>query len=334
MLLGLSALFVEACAAFFSVYGLSKLFSGATTAVITMAASLELAKVVTASFLYRYWDTTHFLQKLYMTCAVLVLIVITSIGIYGFLSNAFQSSTIGIEKQTAQVSLYGQEVSRLTKDKETIQLEKRELQTNLNTELRGFALSDTSRRYVDAGYRSRAVKRYQPSIDEKEKQIQSITKRLEELTTKVSDTKVQMIETGADVGPIIFVAKLFNTEISTVVQYLIFIFISVFDPLAIVLVLATNKAWIEMQSVHIPLVPTPTNDVSTHESINVDDRRKLKERFDQLFAPLFDPPKKYSLDKQVPVVSSEPVEPDELIEPVKNHPPQGMPPSKDGTYMT
>jgi hypothetical protein len=273
ILLGLSALFVEACAAFFSVYGLSKLFSGATTAVIIMATSLEVAKVVTASFLYRHWKTIHWTMKSYMTMGLLVLITITSMGIYGFLSNAFQSSTIGIEKQTAQVSLYEQEVSRLTKDKETLQIEKRELQNNLNAELKGFAVQDSARRYVDAGYRSRAVKRYQPMIDEKEKQIRSINQRLEELSTKVSDTKVRMIETGADVGPILFVAKLFKAEISTVVQYLIFVFIFVFDPLAVVLVIATNKAWMD-------LIPK-TENVLVPKSGRVDEPKahKLKKLF-------------------------------------------------------
>jgi len=341
ILLGLTALFVETVAAFFSVYGLSKLFSGATTAVIVMAASLEVSKVVTASFLYRHWDTTHFIQKSYMVLAVLVLISITSMGIYGFLSNAFQASTVGIEKQTTQVSLYEQEVSRLTKDKEATQLEKRELQQNLNAELKGFAMSDTSRRYVDAGYRSRSMKRYQPAIDDKERQIQSINKRLEELSTKISDTKVRMIETGADVGPIIFVAKLFKAEISTVVQYLIFVFILVFDPLAVVLVIATNKAWIEMKMESTVHFSVPTNDIPIHENLSADDRRKLKDKFEQFFAP----PKKVSPPEPITTVPNEPVavvtdpvepippEPITPIMPIKNDAPHGMPPAKDATSI-
>lgn len=247
ILLGLSALFVESCAAFFSVYGLSKLFSGATTAVIVMATSLETAKVITASFLYRHWKTTNWIMKSYMSAGLLVLISITSMGIYGFLSNAFQSSTVGIETQMAQVSIYEQEVARLEKDRELFLVEKRELQSNLNTELKGFSLQDTSRRYVDVGYRSRAIRRYQPQIDEKEKQIRSVATRLDSMNAKVSASKVKIIQMGSDVGPIIFVAKLFNAPIATVVQYLIFVFILVFDPLAVVLIIATNKAWLELK---------------------------------------------------------------------------------------
>ena len=90
-LVGLSALLIAFSAAFFSVFGLSKLFAGATLSVIIMAGSLEFGKLVAASFLYRYWDKINFLQKFYMSLATIILIIITSAGIFGFLSNAYQS---------------------------------------------------------------------------------------------------------------------------------------------------------------------------------------------------------------------------------------------------
>ena len=88
-ILGLSALAISGMAAFFSVTGIAMLFSGSFFAVALMAASLEVGKLVTASFLYRYWKVVNWLQKTYMTIAVVVLIGITSMGIFGFLSNSY-----------------------------------------------------------------------------------------------------------------------------------------------------------------------------------------------------------------------------------------------------
>ena len=82
-LVGLSALLIAGSAAFFSVFGLSKLFAGAQLAVIIMAGSLEFGKLVAASFLYRYWDKINLPHKTYMTIATVILILITSAGIFG-----------------------------------------------------------------------------------------------------------------------------------------------------------------------------------------------------------------------------------------------------------
>ena len=91
-LIGFSALSVSASAAFYSVSGLSKLFAGASFEVIIMAGSLEVAKLVTASLLYQYWDTINKILRTYLTVATIVLVLITSMGIYGFLSAAYQDT--------------------------------------------------------------------------------------------------------------------------------------------------------------------------------------------------------------------------------------------------
>ena len=91
-LIGFSALSVSGSAAFYSVFGLSKLFAGASTEVIIMAGSLEIAKLVTASLLYQYWGTINKILRTYLTIATVILIIITSMGIYGFLSAAYQET--------------------------------------------------------------------------------------------------------------------------------------------------------------------------------------------------------------------------------------------------
>ena len=115
--LGISALLIAGSAAFFSVFGLSKLFAGAALSVIIMAGSLELGKLVTAAFIYRYWKQINWLQKSYMTLAVVVLIAITSAGIFGYLSNAYQGATIAFEKQSTTLFYKEDRLEQLEEDK-------------------------------------------------------------------------------------------------------------------------------------------------------------------------------------------------------------------------
>src|SRR6056300_1676139 len=104
-IIALSALSVSASAAFYSVSGLSKLFAGATFEVIVMAGSLEVAKLVIASLLYQYWDKLNKLLRVYLIIAAAVLILITSMGIYGFLSAAYQETANKAGNVDAQVTL-------------------------------------------------------------------------------------------------------------------------------------------------------------------------------------------------------------------------------------
>ena len=87
-----AALSLASSAAYYSVYGISKLFSAAAISVAIMAGTLEASKLIAATYLHRYWKKINFLFKLYLTSAVLILMIITSIGIYGFLTAAYQTT--------------------------------------------------------------------------------------------------------------------------------------------------------------------------------------------------------------------------------------------------
>jgi F0F1-type ATP synthase membrane subunit b/b' len=102
-LIGFCAFVVAGCAAFFSVRGIALLFSGAMIGVLVMASSLEIAKLVTASFLYRYWRQLKFTLKLYLTTAVIILIGITSLGIFGYLSDAFETTKNRVQNYELQI---------------------------------------------------------------------------------------------------------------------------------------------------------------------------------------------------------------------------------------
>lgn len=103
-MLGISALSVAICGAFFSVRGISLLFSGSMTAVVIMASGLEFGKLMAATYLHRFWKTTNFLMKWYLTAAVVVLMLITSLGIYGFLSDAYEKTRTDVELFETQIA--------------------------------------------------------------------------------------------------------------------------------------------------------------------------------------------------------------------------------------
>ena len=222
--LGLSALFIAGCAAFFSVFGIGKLFSGAFLSVVIMASSLELGKLVTASFLYRYWDKINLLQKVYMAAATIMLIFITSAGIFGYLSNAYQGATVEFEKQTTALLFKEEQVEQLEEDKQF-------LLNELDQQVQ--SLPDN---YITAKRKLRED--YNP-------QILSINSELLDLKKEVGELKTNLVETGVDVGPAVYLARTFNTDIDTVVKFFIFILIFVFDPLAVMLVIAYNQVLLE-----------------------------------------------------------------------------------------
>ena len=242
----ISALVVETCAAFFSVYGLTKLFSGAAISVGIMASSLELAKVVSASYLYRYWQSLGKIFKTYLSIAIIILMFITSMGIYGFMTNAFQGSTLLLEKEVAKLNLQEESLSQIKQNIDVLKQEKQQLQQNMQHELQSLVIKENTRLF-DIRQREELQTRYQKLISSKDEQLRQTQLKLDELSQFVSNSKIKMIDTGSDVGPIIFISKLFNIDISTVVQYLILLFIIVFDPLALALVIAYNKITTENQ---------------------------------------------------------------------------------------
>ena len=270
-----SSIIVEACAVFFSVYGLTKLFAGAALAIGVMATSLELAKVVSVSYVYRYWNELGKLYRTYMASAVVVLMLITSLGIYGFLSNAFQGSTLGLEKDIAKLTLQEDEISRVKEDNASIKVEKDELRNSMNAELNGLVIKEESR-YIDVNKRTGVSRRYQVLIKEKDKQLTENNKKIETLSQQITDSKVTMIDTGADVGPIVFVSRAFDVDVSTVVQYLILLFILVFDPLALALIIGFNKLIIDEDDYVLPKIITKKEE-NKLEINQITENKKIEE---------------------------------------------------------
>ena len=219
--LGIAALLIAGSAAFFSVFGLSKLFAGAALSVIIMAGSLEFGKLVTAAFLYRYWDKVNIFQKTYLMTAVITLVLITSAGIFGYLSNAYQGATVTFEKQSNALIANEDRLDQLLEDKQFL---KEELEIQVN---------DLPENYITAKRKLR--EEYNP-------RIQSVNDEILRVKGEIGELKVELVETGVDVGPAIYLARTFGTDVDSVVKFFIFILIFVFDPLAVMLVVAFNQA--------------------------------------------------------------------------------------------
>ena len=186
-----------------------------------MASSLEFGKLVAASFLYRYWDRINLLQKFYMTFATVVLVIITSAGIFGFLSNAYQGATVEFEKESTNLIFKEDRLKQLQEDKIYL---KEELDQ---------AIADLPDNYRTA--RRKLREDYQPQISE-------INKQMIDLKGEIGELKTALVETGVDVGPVIYLARTFQTDIDTVVKFFIFILIFVFDPMAVMFVISYNVA--------------------------------------------------------------------------------------------
>jgi hypothetical protein len=160
-------------------------------------------------------------MKSYLLVGVITLILITSAGIFGFLSNAYQGATIEFEKQSTTLLYKEDRLEQLEDDKVYL---KDELEQSVK------ALPDN---YPTAKRKLR--EEYNPKVLALNDQILGIKQ-------EIGDLKVSLIETGVDVGPAIYLARSFNTDIDTVVKFFIFILIFVFDPLAVSLVVAYNVA--------------------------------------------------------------------------------------------
>jgi preprotein translocase subunit SecF len=230
-LVGISAIIIAGCAAFFSVTGLGVLFSGAATSVMVMAGSLEFAKLVAATYLKQQWDEIKGFNKWYLTSAVGLLMLITSAGIFGYLSNAFQAQSLQLQQVDREILVY------------TTKIEQNTTQINqLNQQLGN--LSSTQSTILEKG---KVNNKLLSSIDKKDRQTAQINKKISDLqdenaknNEKINEIKIANLGLEKEVGGFRFIAEAFGMELKNVVKFFIFLIVIVFDPLAVALIIAFN----------------------------------------------------------------------------------------------
>ena len=255
-LVAFSALAVSATAAFYSVTGLGDLFAGASVAVIIMASTLEFSKLIIASVLYRYWKLLKIYLKIYLAVALFVLVVITSTGIYGFLSSAYQktSNKVGVvDEQLNQVEVKKKgldtKFQMLLTQKQQITKSIGDLQLGLSNnqvkykDAQGNILTSTS------SSNRKALERQLDDLSDREEDVDSkldiLTKDIEEINLQELELRTNLLSSG-DVGSLRYIAKVSGLELDIVVNYLILLLVIVFDPLELALVtvfhvITTNK---------------------------------------------------------------------------------------------
>ena len=253
-LIGFSALSVSGSAAFYSVFGLSKLFAGASTEVIIMAGSLEVAKLVTASLLYQYWDSINKILRTYLAIATVILVLITSMGIYGFLSAAYQETfnqltIVENEKKFIQqkVDFYEQDVTRYEKELQQIL----DNITSLS-EARSVSIQvkDTS---VVGGVRNTIstvdlrASQARLTIEENKRKDVNLKRDIAVDSLRTYQRQIleldNNVEVAGELGPLKYLSGLTGYPMDKIINLLLLVIIFVFDPLAVSLVIAANFAY-------------------------------------------------------------------------------------------
>ena len=247
----MAATLVAGCAAYYSVFGLSQLFAGASLAVIIMASSLEFSKVIAVSMLEKYWNRIGGALKVYLIVGVTILVCITSAGIYGFLSNAYQKTASNLEVTEAGLNVLNNKKGLFEKgisdNQKIIEYKKNRAQQLSN-------LRDRQEGRIDAAVSNSNKGKARADIDAASKEVQVLNNEIDALNlkngvlsdsvnvyaNKVIDAKAKGNSTS-EIGPLKYLAQLTGYPMDKVINWFILLLIFVFDPLAVALVIATNK---------------------------------------------------------------------------------------------
>jgi len=253
-IIALSALSVSASAAFYSVSGLSKLFAGATFEVIIMAGSLEVAKLVIASLLYQYWDTLNKILRTYLSIACTILVLITSMGIYGFLSAAYQETYQKLIVNENQIEFLENKAKFYEDDVARYDVELERISDNINILSNAKASSIQVRDTTSTtGFRqtisTTELRLSQNRINAEEENRKDVNLKRTTAADSLQTIKLDILalqnnsDTVGELGPLQYLSGLTGTPMDRIINILLLVIIFVFDPLAISLVVAANFAF-------------------------------------------------------------------------------------------
>ncbi len=246
-----STLSLAGTAAYYSVFGLSSLFAGAKTEVIIMASALELAKLIVASYLHNHWSKLGLLLKSYLTLGVLILMIITSAGIYGFLTSAYQTTADQLTIVDKQVAVVQMKRDRFSESLEGYKVERTQLNNSITELTKG--LSNNVIQYKDTlgniiTTTSSSTRRVLNSqLDDMKEQRNRVSIKMETVTDSITKLDLQILdlesnnEVAAEIGPLRYMAKITGKSMDVIVNWFTLMIVFVFDPMAIAMVIAVNK---------------------------------------------------------------------------------------------
>ena len=249
------ALGLSATAGYYSVVGLSIVFAGVAIPVIIMGSFLEISKLAIATYLHDKWKETYGALKIYMTMALIILSIITSLGIYGLLSTGFQENIAKLEINDKKIKNVEVKKDRFIEIKNELTNEKTTLDKDI-TQLRSGLSNNTTTQSVDRNTgqlitRANNANRRSFEIQLKDAQTRrdTLSSKIDALNDSITNIDIQILDmesdeiSGNELGTIKYVSEILNWEIKQTANIFILILIFVFDPLAITLVIATNQAF-------------------------------------------------------------------------------------------
>ena len=252
ILMVISTLTLSISAAYYSVFGLSSLFAGAKTEVIIMASALEFSKLIVASYLHNNWNKINTLLKTYLTMGVLILMLITSAGIYGFLTSAYQKTAdqLGVlDKQTEVVEL---KKNRFQESLESYQLEKEQLNESISELSKGLSNNVIQYKDKETGEiitttSSSTRRALESQLNDSKEQRNSMSIKIEALIDSITKLDLQILdmesnnEVAAEIGPLRYLSKITGKSMDVIVNWFTLLIVFVFDPLAVAMVISINK---------------------------------------------------------------------------------------------
>jgi uncharacterized protein YlxW (UPF0749 family) len=306
-LISVTALVIAGCAALFSVTGIGTLFAGAAVSAMVMASALELGKLVGISFLYRYWDTIPRMLKVYLSVASVVLIVITSAGIYGYLSSAYARVAAVPLQLNAEVQILNSQVT--TADEEIKRKTQRldqiiQLRGQQENRIDDLIIKSTTGNTSTIRNAQNQLTELNKTATTLQQEINIASARRDSLKAKSLTTDVA-ITTNSDIGTFVYISRALGVELDAVVKWFILVIVLVFDPLSICLVLAYNFL------------------------VKKESPKKDAEESPKHFAVYSDPPQRMTpIESDAKVVATEPQSP------IPGHTPELDPEDPYPQYMT
>jgi len=321
-LIALSALAVSGSAAFYSVFGLSKLFAGASTQVIIMAGSLEFAKLVVASLLYQYWSSINKFLRTYLSIAVFILMLITSGGIYGFLSGAYQETATKSEFLDKSLGVLEIKQTRFEENKSDLKIEKEQLNKSIS-DLRISLSNPAQVQYIDktsgqlitttsSSSRRALQSELNKTISDRNVlnlKLETIQDSIMSLDSRILDLEISN-EDERELGPLKYLAETTGQDMNQVVNWFLLLIVFVFDPLAIAMVVAANFAFTQIRKPIVKMsVPEgkefntpyeiPKNIKIEPQDIVVDDMEQVDKKY-ELYGEKYTAEDIYSLSNNLP----------------------------------
>lgn len=250
MILWATAILLAASSAFYSVFGLSQLFSGAVVAIVVVASILELSKIVIATYIHDYWKTSNLLLKTYLSFALVCLMGITSLGVYGFLTSAYQTTISDFKRKEIEIQKIDFKIENFNQQKKILSENELEIQKKLSS-LQGIQSNqDKTITTIYSSSQRKNTKLLEKNIQSVNLQYEKTSQQLEQAQinkNKILDSinvyenkKIELFSTNelSDAGPLIYISKALSIPMDSVVNYLVLLIMFVFDPLAMALVFA------------------------------------------------------------------------------------------------